>query len=84
MRGIPSPFIKIYERGRDTPHPQPLALYYRVKTYLPDYEHALYLFEGLRTTGEGLQLELSSGLRKAGDWSGLASAVRYAIQSPLE
>ena len=20
MRGIPSPFIKIYERGRDTPH----------------------------------------------------------------
>ena len=21
MRGIPSPFIKIYERGRDTPHP---------------------------------------------------------------
>jgi hypothetical protein len=51
---------------------------------LPDYEHALYLFEGLRTTGEGLQLELSSGLRKAGDWSGLASAVRYAIQSPLE
>ena len=21
MGGIPSPFIKIYERGRDTPHP---------------------------------------------------------------
>jgi hypothetical protein len=21
VRGIPSPFIKIYERGRDTPHP---------------------------------------------------------------
>jgi hypothetical protein len=38
VRGIPSPFIKIYERGRDTPSPQPLALYYRVKTHLPDYK----------------------------------------------
>jgi hypothetical protein len=26
MRGIPSPFIKIYERGRDTPHPSLLPL----------------------------------------------------------
>jgi phage replication-related protein YjqB (UPF0714/DUF867 family) len=32
-------------------------------------------------SGEGLQLELSSGLRKAGDWSGLASAVRGVLQS---
>ena len=32
MRGIPSPFIKIYERGRDSPYPQPLARYYRVRT----------------------------------------------------
>ena len=36
VRGIPSTFIKIYERGRDTPYPQPLALYYRVRTYLPE------------------------------------------------
>jgi hypothetical protein len=26
MRGIPSPFIKIYKRGRDTPHPSLLPL----------------------------------------------------------
>src|SRR6202046_5550554 len=26
VRGIPSPFIKIYERGRDTPHPNLLPL----------------------------------------------------------
>jgi hypothetical protein len=26
VRGIPSPFIKIYERGRDTPHPSLCAL----------------------------------------------------------
>ena len=26
MRGIPSPFIKIYERGRDTPHHSLLPL----------------------------------------------------------
>jgi hypothetical protein len=37
VRGIPSPFIKIYERGRDTPHPSLWPLYYRVRTYLPDY-----------------------------------------------
>ena len=36
VRAIPSPFIKIYERGRDSPYPQPLALYNRVKAYLPD------------------------------------------------
>jgi len=32
-------------------------------------------------SGEGLQLELSSGLRKAGDWSGLAAAVRGVLVS---
>jgi hypothetical protein len=37
VRGIPSPFIKIYERGRDTPHPGLWSSYYRVKTHLPDY-----------------------------------------------
>jgi hypothetical protein len=26
VRGMPSPFIKIYERGRDTPHPCLLPL----------------------------------------------------------
>ena len=26
MRGIPSPFIEIYERGRETPHPSLLPL----------------------------------------------------------
>ena len=43
VRGIVSPFIKIYERGQDTPHPASV-LYYRVMTYLPDYwlEHALH------------------------------------------
>ena len=30
-------------------------------------------------SGEGLQLELSEGLRKAGDWSGLAGAVRTVL-----
>jgi phage replication-related protein YjqB (UPF0714/DUF867 family) len=30
-------------------------------------------------SGEGLQLELSEGLRKAGDWSALAGAVRAAL-----
>src|SRR6202789_3408742 len=41
VRAIPSPFIKIYERGRDSPYPpQPLALYYRVTTHLPDYQVA--------------------------------------------
>jgi phage replication-related protein YjqB (UPF0714/DUF867 family) len=32
-------------------------------------------------SGEGLQLELSGGLRKAGDWSGLAGAVRAALKN---
>jgi phage replication-related protein YjqB (UPF0714/DUF867 family) len=30
-------------------------------------------------SGAGLQLELSEGLRRAGDWMGLASAVRTAV-----
>src|ERR1700722_12270820 len=30
VRGIPSPFIKIYERGRDTPHPSLLPLLPRI------------------------------------------------------
>ncbi len=30
-------------------------------------------------SGRGLQLELSEGLRKAGDWSGLAGAVRRVL-----
>jgi phage replication-related protein YjqB (UPF0714/DUF867 family) len=32
-------------------------------------------------SGRGLQLELSSGMRKAGDWPGLAAAVRGVLQS---
>jgi phage replication-related protein YjqB (UPF0714/DUF867 family) len=32
-------------------------------------------------SGEGLQLELSEGLRKSGDWSGLAGAVRAALRN---
>jgi len=32
-------------------------------------------------SGEGVQLELSGGLRKAGDWSGLAGAVRTVLQN---
>ena len=32
-------------------------------------------------TGEGLQLELSEGLRKGGDWSGLAAVVRAVLAS---
>jgi phage replication-related protein YjqB (UPF0714/DUF867 family) len=32
-------------------------------------------------SGAGLQLELSEGLRKAGDWSGLAGAVRAALRN---
>ena len=35
MRGLPSPFIKIYERGRETPHTS-LWRYYRGKTFLPE------------------------------------------------
>jgi len=31
-------------------------------------------------SGEGVQLELSEGLRKAGDWAGLAVAVRMVLQ----
>jgi phage replication-related protein YjqB (UPF0714/DUF867 family) len=31
-------------------------------------------------SGEGVQLELSEGLRKAGDWSGLAGAVRTVLE----
>ena len=34
---MPSPFIKIYERGRHNPFPQSLALYYQVRSYSPDY-----------------------------------------------
>jgi hypothetical protein len=37
VRGIPSPFINLDERGRDTPHPSLLPLLLRVRTYLPDY-----------------------------------------------
>src|ERR1700678_4229326 len=36
VRGIPSAFIKIYERGRDTPHPSLLPLL-RGKTFLTRY-----------------------------------------------
>jgi phage replication-related protein YjqB (UPF0714/DUF867 family) len=31
-------------------------------------------------SGEGVQLELSEGLRKAGDWAGLAGAVRTVLE----
>src|SRR6202789_1146046 len=34
VRGIPSPFIKIYERGRDTPHPSFPPLLPRRKDFL--------------------------------------------------
>src|ERR1700723_1678686 len=34
VRGIPSPFIKIYERGRDTPHPGLLPLLLTWKDFL--------------------------------------------------
>ena len=34
MRGIPPPFIKIYERGRDTPHPSLLPLMLMRKDFL--------------------------------------------------
>ena len=36
MRGIPSPFIKIYERGRDTPHPSLLPLMLMRKDFLDE------------------------------------------------
>jgi len=32
-------------------------------------------------SGEGVQLELSRGLRKAGDWSGFAAAVRTVLEN---
>jgi phage replication-related protein YjqB (UPF0714/DUF867 family) len=32
-------------------------------------------------SGEGVQLELSEGLRKAGDWAGLAGAVRRVLEA---
>ena len=31
-------------------------------------------------SGEGVQLELSEGLRKAGDWAGLAGAIRTVLE----
>jgi hypothetical protein len=34
VRGIPSPFIKIYKRGRDTPHPSLLPLLPMRKDFL--------------------------------------------------
>jgi hypothetical protein len=37
VRGIPSPFINLDERGRDTPHPSLLPLVLRVGIYLPGY-----------------------------------------------
>jgi hypothetical protein len=36
VRGIPSPFIKIYERGRDTPHPSLLPLLPKRKDFLDE------------------------------------------------
>src|SRR6202021_1507221 len=36
VRGIPSPFIKIYERGRDTPHPSLLPLVPTRKGFLDE------------------------------------------------
>src|ERR1700679_3396810 len=36
VRGIPSPFIKIYERGRDTPHPSFLPLLLPRKDFLDE------------------------------------------------
>ncbi|MEP6549025.1 MAG: poly-gamma-glutamate hydrolase family protein [Gammaproteobacteria bacterium] len=35
-------------------------------------------------TGEGVQLELSDGLRKAGDWSGFAQAVRGVLATSIQ
>ena len=34
---MPSHFIKIYKRGRHDPFSRPLALYYQVRIYAPDY-----------------------------------------------
>src|ERR1700721_3473581 len=36
VRGIPSPFIKIYERGRDTPAPPPPPLVPMRKNFLDE------------------------------------------------
>jgi hypothetical protein len=36
VRGIPSPFIKIYKRGRDTPHPSLLPLLPMRKDFLEE------------------------------------------------
>ena len=41
MGGIPSPFIKIYERGRDTPHPSLLPLLPPRKDFLDEAARAL-------------------------------------------
>jgi hypothetical protein len=38
VRGIPSPFINLDERGRDTLTPAPFHSYHCGKTYLPNYE----------------------------------------------
>src|ERR1700721_1041526 len=43
VRGIPSPFINLDERGRDTPHP-PLCPLLPRRTYLPDSDIG-YAFE---------------------------------------
>jgi hypothetical protein len=34
VRGLPSPFIKIYKRGRETPHPSLLPLLLKRKDFL--------------------------------------------------
>src|SRR5580692_5464248 len=36
VRGLPSPFIKIYERGRETPHPSLLPLVPQRKDFLDE------------------------------------------------
>jgi hypothetical protein len=52
VRVFPSPFIKIYERGREYPSPRPLALYYRVQTYLAELAYrkacALRVYYGFK------------------------------------
>jgi lipoic acid synthetase len=64
VRGIiPPPFIKIYERGRDTPYPQPLALYYRVRTYLPDY----YPYNELMADFKGIPINPAAPAVRSGE-----------------